>query len=329
VDPILKSVLQSWDLRAEVMLLLALAGAFYTWGWWRLRAPRSSTGSAAGLNRGRLATGGRLAAYLGGLVILGLALMSPIDVLGGQFFFMHMIQHLLLVMIVPPLLWLASPLPFVMWGLPTVARRQVGEWLRPHSPFRRRLRALTPPGITWMLFVAAILGWHDPGAYQAALKDELIHDVEHLSFFVSAVLFWWHVIYAPPQVHKRLSRGARIAYVLSAVPPNMAAGATIAFSGQPIYTYYVGVPRLWGMSVMQDQMLGGIIMWIPGSMMYIVAALVLIARWLQAEEQKTSLAEDEWTVPEQEKPAQGTTPAVGSASEQVVNENAVVTGLEG
>jgi cytochrome c oxidase assembly factor CtaG len=302
MDPVLKAVLLSWDLRIEVILVLGLAGAFYLWGWRRLRALRKgsheSEGARPAADRGRLATGGRLAAYLGGLVILGLALMSPIDVLASQFFFMHMLQHLLLVMIVPPLLWLASPLPFVMWGLPGRARRQVGELLRPQSSFRRRLRTLTAPGIAWMLFVAALLGWHDPDAYQAALKDEFVHDLEHLTFFLTAVLFWWHVVYAAPHVHRRLPLGGRIAYLLAAVPPTMAAGAVIAFSGEPIYTYYAAVPRLWGITVLQDQILGGFIMWVPGSMMYILAALILIARWLQAEEEKPPLPASEWATEE-------------------------------
>ena len=95
-----------------------------------------------------------------------------------------------------------------------------------------------------------------------------------------------------------LARGARIAYVLSTVPVNMAAGVTIAFSGQPIYPYYAAVPRLWGMTVLQDQMLGGIIMWIPGSMMFILAALVLVAQWLQEEERKPPLPEAEWATEE-------------------------------
>jgi cytochrome c oxidase assembly factor CtaG len=290
MDATLEAVLLSWDLRVEVTLVLVLAGALYALGWRRLRALRRGPSP----NRGRLATGGRLAAYLSGLLILGLALMSPIDVLGGQLFFMHMIQHLLLVMVVPPLLWLASPLPFAMWGLPTGARRQVGGLLNRRSAFRRRLRTLTAPGVTWILFVAVLLGWHDPGAYQAALQDDLVHDLEHLSFFITAMLLWWHVTWAAPHVHKKLPRGGRVAYVLSVVPPNMFAGITIAFSGQPIYDYYVAVPRLFGLTVMQDQMLGGVIMWIPGSMMYIVAALILIARWVQAEEQKPPLPETEW-----------------------------------
>jgi cytochrome c oxidase assembly factor CtaG len=302
MNQVQKAVLLSWDLRPEVIIILVAAGVLYTRGWSHLRAlrkqPRVSKGSPVQAERGRLATAERLTAYLSGLVVLGLALMSPIDILGGQFFFMHMIQHLLLVMIVPPLLWLASPLPFAMWGLPVRARRKVGELLRPRSAFRRRLRALTPPGIVWILFVSALLGWHDPGAYQAALQDELVHDLEHLSFFVTAMLFWWHVIDAAPNVHKRLTRGARIAYVLSVVPVNMAAGVVIAFSGEPIYSYYIGVPRLWGMTVLQDQMLGGILMWIPGSMMYIIAALALISRWLQDEEQKPPLPHTEWATEE-------------------------------
>ncbi len=285
MDPTLKAALLSWDLRIEVLLPLLLAGVLYLRGWLRLHVARGG---------GQMATGARLAAYLTGLLVLGLALTSPIDVLGGQFFFMHMIQHLLLVMVVPPLLWLASPLPFGLWGLPAPARRQVGEWLKPKASFRRRLRSLTPPGITWMLFVAALLGWHDPGMYQAALRNDTIHDLEHLSFFLPAMLFWWRVIGAAPHVHKRLSRGARIAYVLGAAPPNMFAGMTIAFSGQLIYSYYAGVPRLWGMSALDDQRLGGILMWIPGSMMYILAALVFIARWMQEEERKPPLPDAEW-----------------------------------
>ena len=290
MDPILKAVLLSWEWRIEIVLALVVAGTLYALGWWRLRRLRRGRSR----DRGRVATNGRLVAYLGGLVILGVALMSPIDVLASQFFFMHMIQHLLLVMIVPPLLWLASPFPFVMWGLPSRARGRVGAFFSRRSSFRRRLRTFTAPGIAWMLYVAFLLGWHDPNAYQAALQDELVHDLEHLTFFITAVLFWWHVIYAPPYIHKRLPRGARIAYVLAAIPPTMAAGAAIAFSGQPVYPYYAGVPRLWGISVMQDQMLGGVIMWVPGSMMYIAAALILISRWVQDEDAKSALPGTHW-----------------------------------
>ena len=152
-----------------------------------------------------------------------------------------------------------------------------GRWLRPEATFRRVAAALTTPGLVWLYFVAALVGWHDPNAYNLTLVSELVHDLEHLTFFGTAMLFWWHVIGAAPHIHRRLSRGVRIGYVLSVVPPNALTGMAIAFASEPIYTYYTTVPRLGSMTVMQDQMLGGVIMWIPGSMMYIIAALVLIA----------------------------------------------------
>ena len=298
MDPILGALLLSWDLRPEVIAVLALAGIIYSRGWLRIRELRSARveGTKSSLQH-PLATGWRLASYLGGLIILGVALMSPIDVLGGQLFTMHMIQHLLVVMIAPPLLLLANPLPFFMWGLPSRGRRQVGQLLNRRSAVRRGLHALAAPGLVWMAFVAVFLGWHDPKAYNAALRSDLIHDVEHLTFFASAVLYWWLVVGAGPRL-RSLSRALRIGLLLAVVPVNMAAGVAIAFASQPIYTYYTTVPRLWGMTVMLDQMVGGVIMWIPGSMMYILAALILISRLIQAEAEKEPLPESEWATDE-------------------------------
>jgi len=212
--------------------------------------------------------------------------MSPIDVLGGQLFYMHMIQHLLLVMIAPPLLLIANPFPVIVWGLPQPARQKVAGLFAKPSDFRRILRIITPPGVTWMLFIALFLGWHDARAYNAALRYDWVHDLEHATFFASAMLFWWHVTGAGPRIHGRFSVGARAAYLLITVPVNMLTGVTIAFSSEPIYTFYTTVPRLWNIGVMEDQMLGGVLMWIPGSMMYIIAALILLANKFRAEDQK-------------------------------------------
>jgi cytochrome c oxidase assembly factor CtaG len=114
----------------------------------------------------------------------------------------------------------------------------------------------------------------------------LIHDLEHLTFFAVSMLFWWHVTAAAPRIHKRLPPFARFVYVLAAIPPNMLAGVAIAFARGPIYPYYEAMPRLWGLSVMEDQQIAGVIMWVPGSMMYMIAALVLVGRYLQEEEKK-------------------------------------------
>lgn len=277
MSPALSAVLQSWDWRLEVIAGLLLMGTLYLRGWQSLRRREAHA---------HLSKGWRLAAYLGGLALVALALMSPIDVLGGQLFYMHMIQHLLLVMVAPPLLLIANPFPVIVWGLPQPARQKVAGLFAKPSAFRRVLRTVTPPGVAWMLFIALFLGWHDARAYNAALRFDWVHDLEHATFFGSAMLFWWHVTGAGPKIHGRFSVGMRAAYLLITVPVNMLTGVTIAFSSEPIYTFYTTVPRLWNIGVMEDQMLGGVLMWIPGSMMYIVAALILLANKFRAEDRK-------------------------------------------
>jgi putative membrane protein len=284
MNPTLTVLLLSWSWRPEIILTLSLGAAIHLAG----RRHLQQRGG------GEIVATWRSVSYLGGLAVVWIALMSPIDVLAGQFFYMHMIQHLLLVMIAPPLLLVANPLPIMMWGLPSPLRREVGHALKPGATVRRILRAVTGPGPAWLMFVFALVGWHDSGAYDAALRSELVHDAEHLSFFITAMLFWWHVTGAAPHIHKRLSRGMRTVYVLSVIPPNMIIGLTLSFATEPVYSYYTTVPRPGGMSLLQDQMLGGVLMWIPGSMMYIIAALVLIAQILrQAETATAETATDE------------------------------------
>jgi putative membrane protein len=288
LDQTLSVLLLSWAWRPEIILTLGLAAVVHLLGRWRLRR----RGSA------QITSPWRSVAYLAGLVVLGIALMSPIDVLSGQFFFMHMVQHLLLVMVAAPLLLLANPMPIMLWGLPKGLRLEVGRWLRPAATFRRAARSLTAPGLVWLYFVAVLIGWHEPQAYNLALESELVHDLEHLTFFGTAVLFWWHVIGSAPYIHRRRGQGLRAGYALSVVPPNAITGVAIAFASAPLYVYYTTVPRLGTMTVMEDQMLAGVIMWIPGSMMYIIAALILIARMVRSGE----------TEQEHQQPAPGSGP---------------------
>ncbi len=302
MDPVLKAILSSWDWRVDVIIILAVSGSLYMMGWGRLRKRTASLPQLSHRqNRrspNRLVVSWRLAAYLSGLFFIALALLSPIDVLGGQLFYFHMIQHLLLIMIAPPLLMVANPMPFLLWGLPTRWRRRLGSGLgrllHRKSTFRRRLRAATTPGIVWMVWAVALIGWHDPNAYNAALSMEWVHDLEHLSFFLTGMLFWWHVTGAGPRIHKHISPIGRIAFLLSAIPLNMMIGVALAFAGEPIYTYYTAVPRIGSLSVIDDQRVGGFIMWVPGSMMYIIAVLILASQLLQGEESKPALPESEW-----------------------------------
>ena len=299
MDPVLSAALRSWDLRLEVIVILATAGIIYSLGWWRLRARTAGNRSTAS-GRGRWQAGARWrpVVYISGLLLLAIALMSPIDVLSSQLFTMHMIQHVLLVMIIPPLLLLANPLPYWLWGLPRGARLGGGRIFSRTSRFRYYLQRATGPGLVWLAFVIVYWGWHDPNAYELALRSSLAHDLEHLSFFLVSMLFWWHIVGAGPKIHRPLSPFSRAGYALTAIPPNMLAGLAFVFAASPIYPYYEAMPRLWGLSVMEDQVIAGLIMWVPGSMMFIIAALVVAARWLQAEEKKPALPESAWATEE-------------------------------
>ena len=295
MDPVLSAALRSWDLRLEVILILAAAGIIYSLGWWRLRT-RTSSGRAR--NRWQAGAKWRPVLYILGLLLLAIALMSPIDVLSAQMFTMHMIQHLFLVMIVPPMLLLANPLPYGLWGLPKDARLATGRLLSRQSRFRAALKKVTGPGLVWLGFVIVYWGWHDPNAYEWALQSAFAHDLEHFTFFLAAMLFWWHIVGAGPRIHRPLSPFGRAGYAVSAIPINMLAGIAFVFAAAPIYTYYEAMPRLWGLTVMEDQRIAGLIMWVPGSMMFLIAALIIVARWLQAESDKPPLPESEWATDE-------------------------------
>ncbi|MCA9949261.1 MAG: cytochrome c oxidase assembly protein [Anaerolineales bacterium] len=295
MDPVTKAVLLSWAWRWDVTLLLFVMGGLYVTGWIRLR---KRTYVSRRRNRPHLVVWWRLIAYLSGLILVGVALMSPIDVLSQQLFFMHMIQHLLLIMIAPPLLMIANPMPFLLWGLPTRWRHKAGRvlsyLLHRESSTRNLVVKLTAPGIIFMFWIISVIGWHDPTLYNAALRYEIIHDIEHLFFFAAGMLFWWHVTGAGPRLHKQFGIVARIVFVLAAVPPNMFLGIVLAFASVPIYSYYEGVPRLWVNDVVIDQTIGGVIMWIPGSMMYIIAVLILLTKLFDQEGHKPPLDEKLW-----------------------------------
>lgn len=283
MHPLVAALFSAWEWRPLLIFVLLAFGVFYTRGWWTLRQKRS-----------RLATKGRLASYLGGLAALALSLLSPIDWLGGQLFFMHMIQHLLSIMVAAPLLWLGNPFPIALWGVPKRARRPLSALFTTRSIFRRSLTAITKPGISWLLFVVILLGWHEPSAYNLALRRGWVHDIEHIMFFGAAMLYWWHVTGAAPHLHPRMPIWMSMGFLLATIPPNMLTGVMIAFSETVVYTYYESIPRVWGVSVMQDQQLGGAIMWIPGSMMYLVAALVVMAIGLSRAEDKEPVVVTQW-----------------------------------
>ena len=293
MDPIARAALSSWDWRPEVIVVIVALAVLFAAGWLRLRKI-----SGAPKSRHSLGATWRPISYLAGLLVIGLALLSPIDVLVQQLFFVHMIQHLLLIMVAPVLLMLPNPMPFLIWGLPERLRlgvgRALGGLLNKESVSGKIIRRLTKPVAVWFIMIVFIIGWHDPVMYQSALRSEVLHDFEHITMFAAGMLFAWTITGAGPRIHRELSPLAKVVFLIAAIPPHMALGVTLAFTPRPIYTYYLEMPRLWGISVMDDQRISGIIMWIPGSMMYFIAALVFVFKILSGEGKKRVLEQQAW-----------------------------------
>ena len=281
--PLLRALLSAWDWRLDISLVLLSFATLYTTGWWRLR------------QRGRikLAQRRRLAAYWGGLITLAIALMSPIDPLGGQLFFMHMIQHMITIMVSAPLLWLGEPFPFLLWGLPVSVRPWVGGLFAQGTLIRTGLQALTQPAFVWLSFVAVYGGWHDPLLYNQALLHSWVHDIQHLTFFATAMLFWWLVIDAGPHI-QRTPLWGRLVMVVGVIPVNMAVGIVIATATEILYPYYATVPRIWGITALTDQATAGVIMWTSGSEMLVLAIIWLMARGMRGTDQKPPTAVPDW-----------------------------------
>jgi len=278
MDPDLQTLLGrvagEWLWRPDVLVVVLGLGGLYLLGWLRLRRAGRGHGIAAGW---------RLASYATGLASVVLALCSPIEYLAELSFTAHMVQHQLLMMGAAPLLLLGEPFPVGVWGLPAHLRRRVGSLLVRPGPIRRAFRTLTWLPVAGGLWTVALWGWHYPAAYEAALRYPWLHDLEHLSFFATAVLFWWPVVNPAPRL-RRLTGGtmygARIAYLVLAAGQNVLLGAVLGIAERVLYPTYAAAPRLlaeW--SAVDDQAFGGGVMW-SGSHMYLLALLVLLHRAL-------------------------------------------------
>ncbi len=270
--PVKTVTLSDWHGRLDVLSILFLFGGAFSVGWFRLRA-RSAL----------VAPVWRLLSYLAGLGMICLALLSPIDPLSSVFFTLHMTQHLLLLMMAPLFLLLANPMAASLWGCPARLRLKVGKLLTRHSWFRRALWALTFMPVAWSLYVIDLWAWHYPLLYQLALREPHIHDLEHLLFFFTALLFWWPIVNPAPRLHGVKSYGYRIIYLIAATLQNTLLGMAIAIPERVLYPFYALVPHPQDFSPINDQALGGGIMWTSGHM-YLIPILVLLARMLGHED---------------------------------------------
>jgi len=211
---------------------------------------------------------------------VALAVLSPLDALADRLFVAHMLQHMLLIMVAVPALLLANPFPIVLWALPGSIRIHVGRRLTRSSLIGRIWRGVTAMPLAWLAYASVLWLWHLPLAYDSALSDRLIHDVEHLSFVLSAVLFWWPVIHPAPRFRRPAPHAGRIVYLVLGAFQTAALGLLLTLAPVVLYRSYAAAARPEGLSALDDQAWGGIVMWGLGGLIDMIAVLVLLYRGL-------------------------------------------------
>jgi cytochrome c oxidase assembly factor CtaG/cytochrome c2 len=258
----------AWNLDPLVLLGLGATAWAYASG---VRAAWRSAGTGRGIGRAHVA------AFAGAMTALAVALVSPVDRLGGTLFSAHMVQHLLLILAAAPLLVLAAPDRAFTWALPRAARRGLGRLLN-RDPVRGIAGWLTRPLTAWLLHSVVLWVWHIPGPYAAALESDAIHALEHAGFFVTALLFWW-VVLRPPR--RRAAYGLGVLFVFATAMQSGVLGALITFAGSAWYPAHAEGAALWGLTALEDQQLAGLVMWVPAGLVYVLAAGLLCAAWLE------------------------------------------------
>ena len=254
---------RAWEFEPGVVIPLAISAVLY----------------ARGARRSRGATWLQMGCFWSGWMLLGLALCSPLHRLGEALFSAHMMQHEILMLVCAPLLVTSRPLVPMLWGMPFEWRRGLGQWAK-SGWVQRTWRGITDPLAAWAIHAIALWVWHAPALFQATLTSEWAHTAQHLSFLLSALLFWWSLFYT----HGRLGYGAAVLYVFTTAAHTSLLGALLTLAPSVWYPAYAGRTAAWGLTPLQDQQIGGLVMWIPAGVIYLVLALLLFTQWLRESE---------------------------------------------
>ncbi|MBA2347607.1 MAG: cytochrome c oxidase assembly protein [Solirubrobacterales bacterium] len=263
----------SWTFAPGPIALIVLVTYLYVRRWSAVRAdPRTRDVSV-----------GRLVAFLGAMLVLGAALISPLDRLGEQLFLMHMVQHVLILDLVPILLMLSLTKGLMR---PITRRVQVLE---------RRAGFLAHPGFAVVLYVVTMAVWHIPALYDLALENRNVHVLEHILFLNAGLLYWWHLL---SPIRSRISIGpfGPVVYMLVTKLFVSFIGIAITFAPTTLYDFYARAPRVWGLTEGDDQAVAGAIMAIEQSVVMGIALAYLFVRAL-AESEKESEREERFGAP--------------------------------
>ena len=267
----------AWSWELGIVLPLALSAVLY------------GVGSFAIYRRNRMAPAVRwweIACFWLGWLTLVIALVSPLHRLGEALFSAHMTQHELLMVLAAPLLVLGRPLVVFLFALPAGWRPRASRWTK--LPIVRRTWSfLTGAVVVWVLHAITIWIWHIPALYQATLDNEAIHALQHSMFLFAALLFWWTLVHG---TYGRLGYGVAFVYVFTTAIHTSVLGALMTFAQRIWYPIYDGRTAPWHLTPLQDQQLGGLIMWIPSGTVFLVAGLAMFAAWIGESERRGRLS---------------------------------------
>ena len=271
-----RQIFADWSLPIWLTTAIVLTAGIYLRGWLAIRQTRPAQ-----------FTGLRLSSFFAGLAVLWLAIGSPMDGFADALLSAHMVEHLLLMSVVPPLLLYGAPVVPLLRGLPTVVIQCIiAPVIRTHN-LRRLGHWLVTPLVAWLLMNTCLLGWHIPAAYDFALEHENWHSVEHACFLSSSILFWWCLLRPWPKKNRVLTWGL-LFYLVSADVVNTMLSAFLDFCDRPVYFFYLDHPNPFGVSPLQDQVLGAVIMWVFGSLAFLLPAMVIAVRLVGANDMRSS-----------------------------------------
>jgi putative membrane protein len=258
-----QSILESWSAPLGINAALCLSALVYLRGWFRLHTVFSN-----------LISVWRLVAFLSGVVLVWIAIGSPLNAFDEVSLSVHMLQHLLLMAIAPLLVLLGSPVLPLLQGIPqSVARRALGPLLR-SSWVKSIGHFVTNPTICWFAAALALIGWHIPAVFEPALRWEWLHALEHACFFGTGLLFWWPVVQPWPSI-ARWPRWLIPLYLFCATLPCDLLSGFLAFCDRVVYSSYLSAPHLFGFSPLEDQQCAAALMWVCVTVIFLVPAVVI------------------------------------------------------
>ncbi|HYE20202.1 MAG TPA: cytochrome c oxidase assembly protein [Tepidisphaeraceae bacterium] len=261
----------TWSADVLSWATLAVTGALYAVGLRRLWR---------GGEAGRGVTGRAVACFAAGWVALFVALVSPVHPWGNVLFSVHMTQHEILMLVAAPLLVLGRPVVVSLKGMPRAWAGGLGRTMN-RPAWQAARHGLEHPLAAWVVHAVALWVWHVPALFDAAVRHEFVHFLQHASFFGTALLFWWALFSAR---RGPAAYGAGVLYLFTTAVHSSVLGALLTFGRALWYRPYADTTASWGLTPLQDQQLGGLIMWVPAGLVYVGAGLAMVARWLRESE---------------------------------------------